>query len=359
MSIVSLVGTQLLFVNTYHILANNAQDLIQESGGIHSFMRWNHPVITDSGGFQVLSLSNHTSNEIKSCRRNSGKAVLLKIDEDGALFTSYKTGQKILLSPETSIETQIKIGSDFIVAMDECTSSSVTEEATRSAMERSLRWTNKSYEYYLKHANHNKQSFYAVYQGGTFEKVRKKSCEELCNLGCFGYAIGGSLGKNQEEMRQTVDLAAKLHSESKACDRPLHLLGIGSLEDVIWGVQCGIDTFDCTYHTRAARHGSALVSKKTYDEIFNSSANINQPSVAIDQFINLKNHRFLNDQSILDPHCECECCAKAMYTRSYLNYLTKTDSVLAGMILSQHNMFRVNEFLRVIRQKISEQQPLI
>ncbi|MBI3236838.1 MAG: tRNA guanosine(34) transglycosylase Tgt, partial [Chlamydiales bacterium] len=252
-AMVEEIGLQLMFCNTYHLLLQPGAELIKKAGGLHRFINRNLPIITDSGGFQVFSLAyGSVADEIKSCGAKKQEGHVLKISEEGVLFRSYRNGEKILLTPESSIIAQKALGADIIIPFDELPPYHISSEALAKSLERTHRWEERSLNAHLE--NPQDQAIYAVIHGGVDQEMRRKSCEHLRALPFDGFAIGGSMGKTKEQMVSMLSgMIPYLPPE-----KPNHLLGIGDLHSIDQCVPLGIDTFDSSYPTRAARHGVLL-----------------------------------------------------------------------------------------------------
>ena len=330
-------NTQIILSNTYHLMLQPGSDLIAKHGGLHKFIGWDRPMLTDSGGFQIFSLGyGSISDEIKG--RKSGtnkKKTLLSINEEGAIFKSYINGQNLLLSPEKSIEVQRNLGADLIVVFDECTPFNVSKTYTANSMQRSHRWskrslnafrTNRSYK--PENGSAGEQQIYGIIQGGIYKDLREESIDfNLNNISTFGVAIGGSLGSSKEEMINIVNFTA-----SKLEDKqPVHLLGIGDPIDIWEFVEQGIDTFDCVSPTRLARHGSALIKGKR-------------------KKINIKNSKFKYKLDPIDQKCNCYTCKN--FTLSYLHHLFISEELLGPQLLTNHNIYFMNKLMHSIRNSI-------
>jgi queuine tRNA-ribosyltransferase len=326
-------GTQVILSNTYHLMLQPGSGLIQEMGGLHKFMNWDGPTLTDSGGFQIFSLGHGSvAQEIKGNRQtaNNKNKNLLKITEEGALFKSYLDGSTHLLTPEKSIQVQKELGADLIVVLDECTPFHVDKDYTRSSMEMSHRWAARSYAEFKRHDN-NTQSLYGIIQGGVYEDLRKESCDFVNSQPFFGHAIGGSLGANKEQMAEVITMTARRLDEK----RPVHLLGIGGIKDIIKGVENGIDTFDCVHPTRIARHGGALV--KGGDENGRDH-------------INLHNSKYKTDKKPIENDCNCYTCSN--FSRAYLKHLLKSQELLGLQLITIHNVHFMNRLMAEIRENL-------
>jgi queuine tRNA-ribosyltransferase len=326
-------STQICLANTYHLMLQPGADLIAQAGGLHTFMGWSGPLLTDSGGFQVFSLGHGSvADEIKGKRVRTSS--VLKISEEGVAFKSYRDGTSQLLTPERSLDLQWKIGADFVVAFDECTPYHSNRSYTEQALERSHRWEQRSYERFQEH-NTGQQALYGVVQGGVYADLRAKSVQFINSLPCFGQAIGGSLGATKEEMLSVVD------GVTRALDptRPIHLLGIGGLEDILKGVALGVDTFDCVHPTRLARHGGALVPVAFRE-------------TPTREHLCLKRAAYKEDFRPIDPACPCATCQQ--FSRAYLHHLLKAHEVLAIPALTLHNVTFMNRFMQDIRSALEQ-----
>jgi queuine tRNA-ribosyltransferase len=331
-------GTQFMLANTYHLMIQPGADVVAQLGGLHRFMGWDGPLLTDSGGFQIFSLGHGSvADEIKGRRSNpndsSRNQSLLKITEEGALFRSYLDGSKHLLTPEKSIDIQRKLGADLIVVLDECTPFHVSKDYTQQSMEMSHRWAQRSLQAFTEQDN-GTQSLYGIIQGGIYPDLRKASCDFVNNQSFFGHAIGGSLGADKHQMRDVVEYTTQQLDPT----RPIHLLGIGGIDDIFAGVAQGIDTFDCVHPTRLARHGGALVRPHNLPEGKNTD------------HINLMNGIFRLDDSPIEPDCFCLVCQR--YSKGYLHHLLKAKELLALQLLSIHNVAFMNRLLAAIRLAI-------
>jgi len=334
-----ICGTQIILSNTYHLMLQPGGDIIASHGGLHKFMNWNYPILTDSGGFQIFSLGHGSvADEIKGKKLfNKKNKSLVKILEEGALFKSYIDGSNHLLSPEKSISLQRKIGADLIVVLDECTPFHVNKEYTASSMYRSHRWAQRSINSFQSKNLYNScsgsagnQKLYGIIQGGIYLDLRDESIEyNLYNKSFFGLAIGGSLGSDKNQMYEIV----KYTSEKAKSKKPLHLLGIGDPSDIWELVKYGIDTFDCVSPTRLARHGSALIRTK-------------------EGKINLKNSKYKFDLLPIDESCNCNTCK--YYSKSYLHHLLKSEELLSLQLISIHNIFFMNNLMEYIRMSIKK-----
>jgi len=331
------VETQIILSNTYHLMLQPGGKVIAKHGGLHKFMNWKGPMLTDSGGFQIFSLGQSSvTDEIKGKNINNKRnKSLLEVTEKGALFKSYIDGSKQLLTPEKSILIQREIGADIILVFDECTPFHVDKDYTASSMERSHRWSKRSLEAFdsdkefrPQSGSAGKQVLYGIIQGGIYEDLRKISVEFNFENNFFGLAIGGSLGSSKEQMYDVVEYTASMLGKN----HPVHLLGIGDQVDIWNCVRWGIDTFDCVRPTRLGRHGAALVRNR-------------------EGKINIKNAIYREDLNKLDKLCECYTCNN--YTKSYLHHLFKIEEILGLELLTIHNIHYMNSMMRFIREAIS------
>lgn len=329
-------GTQMILSNTYHLMLQPGPEVIAAAGGLHKFMGWKGPMLTDSGGFQIFSLGHGSvADEIKGKRQGSRAKGLLKINEEGAKFKSYINGQTYLLTPERSVEIQRLLGPDFAVVLDECTPFHVDKQYTERSTRMSHRWALRSLSEFKKHDN-GKQKLYGIIQGGVYEDLRKESCDFVNSHDFFGHAVGGSLGASKEQMYDVVAMTTELLSP----DRPIHLLGIGGIRDIFNGVAQGIDTFDCVHPTRVARHGGALVRPP------------NMPEDSKREHINLRNQRYRTDFNPIEPDCDCSTCMQ--FTKGYIHHLFKAQELLGYTLLTIHNVRYMNRLLEAIRQAIQD-----
>ncbi len=323
-------GTDIILSNTYHLMLQPGADLIAKQGGLHKFMNWDKPLLTDSGGFQVFSLGEGTmANEIKG--KNTGKhdnKSLIGISEEGCVFKSHIDGSKIKLTPESSMEIQRKLGPDLLMQFDECTPYHVDKDYTARSMEMSMRWGDRCLSEFERHDN-GAQSLYGIIQGGVHEDLRRISAEYTKDRPFFGTAVGGCLGGTDEEM-ETVVRASLPYAHP---DRPVHFLGIGKIKDVFRFVRLGVDTFDCVIPTRLARHGTAFMKG------------------VLGETINIKNACYKHDSAPLDANNGV--AASTEFSRSYIHHLFKSDEILGMQLLAQHNVATINRLMREIRAAIA------
>ena len=329
-------NTQIILSNTYHLMLQPGSEVIANHGGLHKFINWDGPMLTDSGGFQIFSLGHGSvADEIKGSSNIKRNKSLLNINEEGSLFKSYVDGAFKLLSPEKSIEIQRNLGADLILVFDECTPFHVDKAYTSSSMKRSHRWATRSYNrfqssilYKPGFGSSGEQRLYGIVQGGTYDDLREESIDfNLNKIDTFGIAIGGSLGSSKEEMYRVVNFTApKLGNK-----HPIHLLGIGDPKDIWSLVKSGVDTFDCVSPTRLARHGSALTKGKVGK-------------------INIKNKKYANQMSSIDETCNCPTCSN--YTLAYIHHLFKAGELLGLQLVTAHNIYFINKLMSVIRKSI-------
>lgn len=300
------VNAQIILSNTYHLFLRPGHDLVKEAGGLHKFMNWDRPILTDSGGFQVFSL---------------GK--LRKITEEGVEFQSHLDGSKKFLSPEKAIEVQNALGSDIMMAFDECCQYPSTYEYTKKSMERTTRWATRCKE---AHQRPEEQGLFGIIQGGFYKDLREQSAKDLIELDFPGYAIGGiSVGEPKEKFLEILQYTAPLMPENK----PRYLMGVGTPDYLIEAAIAGIDMCDCVLPTRIARHGTALTSNGK---------------------IVVRNSEFTKDFTPLDPECNCYACKN--YTRAYIHHLVKTNEILGIRLLSIHNIKFLTNLMDKVRIEI-------
>jgi queuine tRNA-ribosyltransferase len=323
-STVNDIGLQLMFCNTYHLMLQPGAEIIKQAGGLHKFIHRPMPIITDSGGFQVFSLAYGTvKDELKSKGTKKLDNAVLSITEDGVLFKSYRDGKRVLLTPETSVQAQKDLGADIIIPFDELPPYHIDPEKLEDSLHRTHRWEKRSLDAHL--ANPQQQAMYAVIHGGIDTNLRNQSCEYLTSLPFDGFAIGGSLGKNHQEM---FDLLTFLMPRLPK-DKPNHLLGIGDLISIEPCIRLGIDTFDSSHPTRCARHGQLFTRNGTI-KILNSSNRTNfQPA---------------------DPTCLCIACSK--FNLAYLHHLFKAKEMTGLTLATIHNLTFMVNLLKEFRERI-------
>lgn len=322
--------TDIILSNTYHLMLQPGAELVEKMGGLHKFMQWDGPMLTDSGGFQVFSMGHGSiTDEIKGRNKGHENKSLLKITEEGAEFRSHLDGRKFLLTPESSMDIQRKLGADLLMQFDECTSYGDDYDYTARSMEMSMRWGDRCLDAF-EMSDDGKQGLYGIIQGGVWGDLRKTSAEYTRDRDFFGTAIGGCLGGTDEEMRGIVESSLP-HAHP---DRPVHFLGIGRIKDVFTFVRLGVDTFDCVIPTRLARHGTAFVKGVPGETI------------------NLMNAKFKEDETPLDERVPV--AASRDFSKAYIHHLLKAKEILAMQLLAQHNVATINMLMREVRQAIRE-----
>lgn len=322
----NIKNTQIILCNAFHL--RNVNDVIKNAGGLHKFMGWNGPIITDSGGFQVMTMGHGSvSNEIKGIRVR--KSYIQSIKEAGCTFRNPVNGDLEFFDAERSIDVQCDLGVDLAVCFDECTVSHKGYNDIKKSMELSHRWCLRSLNRF-KERKQSHQHLYGLVHGGTYKDLREQSVQFNLQNDFDAYAIGGTLGRTNEEMYDIVSYTANL---LQSAEKPIHLLGIGRRTDLYTLSQCGIDTFDCVEPTRIARHGTAL-------------------TVENDR-LNLNNACYKYDYSIMDTKCSCTACSLG-YTKSYLHYLLKIKEKAAFEMITEHNMWIMNDMMAKIRRKIED-----
>lgn len=322
--LVDSIGLQLMFCNTYHLLLQPGTDIVRQAGGLHPFINRKMPLITDSGGFQVFSLNyGSVHNELKSKGQKKGDGCVLKINEEGVIFRSYRDGRKIHLTPESSIQAQKDLGADIIIPLDELPPYHIDQEELKKSLDRTHRWEKRSLEEHLK--NPNAQAIYAVIHGGVDSELRTLSAATLTDCPFDGFAIGGSVGKNKQELKEVIAHTRPLLPD----DKPNHLLGIGDLASLSELVPLGIDTFDSSYPTKAARHGLLLTR---------------QGGLKIEQ----KKHALQFEP--IQQECLCPTCRN--YTVAYLHHLFKAKELTALTLATIHNLHFMVETMEEYRTNI-------
>lgn len=301
-------GADIVLGNTYHLMLRPGSDRIERLGGLHEFMQWPRPILTDSGGFQVMSLSG-----------------LRKLTDDGVTFQSHIDGSKHHLTPERSIEIQSELGSDIIMVLDECTPFPATEDEAKVSMDLSMRWAERSKTAF---GQRDTQALFGIVQGGIYADLRRQSAEHLQSIGFDGYAVGGlAVGEGQELMFDVLDKTVP----HLPLDRPRYLMGVGKPDDIVGAVLRGIDMFDCVLPTRSGRNGQAFSRFGT---------------------INLKNARHAEDSRPLDDQSECP--ASRDYSRAYLHHLVKSNEILASILLTWNNLAYYQSLMAGLREAISK-----
>jgi queuine tRNA-ribosyltransferase len=332
----------ILLANTYHLMLKPGSERIRDLGGLHTFMGWKRPIFTDSGGYQIFSLGHGSvSEEIKGQRHqragNSAPKSLVKVTEEGALFTSHHDGSRHALTPERSIEVQCHLGSDIMCVLDECTPYHISKENTAHSLALSHRWALRSLHAFQT-LRQPHQALYGIVQGGVYPDLRQESAEWISALPFSGHAIGGSLGTTKTQMQEVIDMAL----QSLSRDKPIHLLGIGGIRDIFSAVTKGIDTFDCVSPTRLGRHGGGIIKQHYWDDA--------KESFHPREHINLWKACFQDDPRPIDITCLCSTCKS--YSRAYLHHLLKAKELLALSALSLHNVSMMNRLMQEIRQGI-------
>ena len=305
-------GADIVLGNTYHLMLRPGAELVRELGGLHKFMRWPHPILTDSGGFQVMSLSQ-----------------LRKMSEEGVAFQSHVDGSKHMLTPERAVEIQCLLGSDIQMVLDECTPFPATEELAKGSMELSMRWAERCKRAFeAQPLRQEGQALFGIVQGSTFEALRRQSADALQKIGFDGYAVGGlAVGEGQAMMLEVLRYTLPV----LPTDKPRYLMGVGTPDDLVQAVALGIDMFDCVMPTRAGRHGQAYTRFGRF---------------------NLKNARFARDERPLDAASDCP--AARDYSRAYLHHLVKTGEMLGSMLLSWVNVAYYQALMAEMRAAIEE-----
>jgi queuine tRNA-ribosyltransferase len=333
---VEQLGYEMVLGNTFHLFLAPGPELVAAHGGLNKFMRWERPIITDSGGFQVFSMGHGTvADEIKGRRGRSGDGAILSIAEAGVRFRSYVDGSERFLSPETSMAVQAALGSDIALVFDECTPFHVSRDYTARSTERTHRWLERCLRWHEQHGPAG-QAVYGIVQGGVEQDLRVESTGAVAASECAGIAIGGSLGQHKQQMYEVVSwTTAEL--ERAAPERPRHLLGIGDVDDLIAGVELGIDTFDCAMPTRLGRHGVALV-----------------PDPSSRWRVDLVKSRWRQSLEPILGGCPCPACAGG-YSRAYLHYLLRAGELTALRLITLHNLSFIARLMEDLRRAIDDE----
>jgi queuine tRNA-ribosyltransferase len=332
---VAELGFEMVLGNTFHLFLAPGPALIDAFGGLNAFMRWPAPIITDSGGFQVFSMGHGgVADEIKGRGRGGGgsNGTIIEIAEEGVRFRSYIDGSEQFIGPETSMEIQAALRSDIALAFDECTPFHVTREYTLRSTERTHRWLERCLAWHAT-SGPSGQRVYGIVQGGVDHDLRLESAETVAASACDGLAIGGSLGQDKAQMHEVVDWSIRA-LERVAPNRPRHLLGIGEIDDLIAGVELGIDTFDCAVPTRLARHCVALV-----------------PEPGARWRVDLAKSRWRDSQEPVLDGCPCPCCG-AGFTRGYINYTHRVGETTGARLLTLHNLSFIARLMADLRAAI-------
>lgn len=336
---VSGLGFEMVLGNTFHLFLSPGPQVIESYGGLGEFMRWPHPIISDSGGFQVFSMGHGSvADEIKGRGRTpaGGESTgsIIKISEEGVRFRSYLDGSEQFMSPETSMAVQAALRSDIALVFDECTPFHVTRDYTARSTERTHRWLERCLDWHEREGP-PAQVVYGIVQGGVERDLRVQSAEVVASSRCGGIAIGGSLGQDKPQMREVVGWTTEV-LDRVARDRPRHLLGIGDIDDLLAGVQQGIDTFDCAMPTRLARHGVAIV-----------------PDPERRWRVDLAKSRWRNSHEPLLEGCPCPAC-DAGHTRGYIHYCLKAGETTGARLLTLHNLSFISRLMADLRAAIDE-----
>ena len=330
---VAELGYDMVLGNTFHLFLDPGHERIARFGGLHEFMGWRTPIVTDSGGFQVFSMGHGTvADEIKGRMPHgqSRQGGIIAIEEQGVRFRSYLDGSERFMAPETSMEIQAALGSDLALVFDECTPLNVPRDYTARSTERTHRWLRRCLDWHHEHGPDH-QLVYGIVQGGVYEDLRAESAQAIAESEVDGVAIGGSLGAEKAEMYEVVGWTTARLPE----DRPRHLLGIGEIDDLIRGVELGIDTFDCAMPTRLGRHGMALV-----------------PDPERRWRVDLTGARFRHSDAPLMEGCPCPACALGL-SRGYYRYLAKARELTGMRLLTLHNLAFVARLMARLRDAIA------
>jgi queuine tRNA-ribosyltransferase len=303
-------GADILLGNTYHLMLRPGAERVAKLGGLHRFMGWERPILTDSGGYQVMSLSE-----------------LTKVTEEGVAFASHLDGSRHMLSPERSIEVQRLLGSDIVMQFDQLVPTTSTREKQQEAMERSIRWAKRSREAFDRGGEHaERAAIFGIQQGALDKGLRGMSAEALIDIGFDGYAVGGlAVGEGQEAMLGCLDFAVGM----LPLERPRYLMGVGKPDDIVQAVRRGIDMFDCVLPTRSGRTGQAFTA---------------------DGPINMRNARFAEDTDPIEPGCPCPACTR--FERAYVHHLVKSGEILGAMLMTQHNLWFYQRLMQGLRDAI-------
>jgi queuine tRNA-ribosyltransferase len=309
---VRAAGADIILGNTYHLMLRPGAERVARLGGLHDFMGWERPILTDSGGYQVMSLS-----------------ALTKTSEEGVAFKSHLDGSRHMLSPERSMEIQRLLGSDIVMAFDECTPFPATRDQATKSMERSMRWAKRSRDGFDVGVDHAERSaLFGIQQGSMEADLRKASSEALIGIGFDGYAVGGlAVGEGQAEMFRVLDFAV----EMLPADRPRYLMGVGKPDDIVGAVERGIDMFDCVLPTRSGRNGQAFTRAGP---------------------VNIRNAKHAEDQGAVDAECGCPVCEQ--WSRAYLHHLVRSGEILGAMLMTEHNLWFYQALMTDLRAAIGE-----
>ena len=311
---VRAAGADIILGNTYHLMLRPGAERVAKLGGLHKFMGWERPILTDSGGYQVMSLSE-----------------LTKVTEEGVAFASHLDGSRHMLSPERSIEVQRLLGSDIVMQFDQLVPTTSGPDEQREAMERSIRWAKRSRDEFDRGGDHgDRAAIFGIQQGALDQTLRRASAEALIEIGFDGYAVGGlAVGEGQEAMLGCLDFAV----EMLPVDKPRYLMGVGKPDDIVEAVMRGIDMFDCVLPTRSGRTGQAFTA---------------------DGPLNMRNARFAEDEEPIETGCACPACTQ--FSRAYVHHLVKSGEILGAMLMTQHNLWFYQRIMQGLRDAIGERR---
>jgi len=328
---VAELGYQLILGNTYHLFVSPGPERIAGAGGLHGFMGWERSLITDSGGFQVFSLAHGgVADEVKGSGRSGGEhGSKVEITEEGARFRSPRDGSELFISPEVSMRVQAALGSDIALVFDECTPFHADREYTARSTERTHRWLDRCLAWH-EGEGPGRQAVFGIVQGGVYEDLRRESAEAVAAAGVDGLAIGGTLGRDKEEMHGVLAMTAPLLPEAA----PKHLLGIGEVDDLLGGIALGLDVFDCAVPTRLARHGVALA-----------------PDPETRFRLDLRKGRWVGDRDPIVEGCPCPACQR--HDRDYVSYLSRAEELTAVRLIVLHNLTYMRELTTHARAAIA------
>ena len=303
------IGAEIILGNTFHLFLRPGLEVVEQFGGLHRFIGWDKPILTDSGGFQVFSLAHKR-----------------KITEEGVTFASPVDGSKVFLSPEVSMKIQTVLNSDIAMIFDECTPYPATEQVAQTSMELSLRWAERSRRSFNELQNPN--ALFGIVQGSVYENLRRRSAEGLVQIGFDGYAVGGlAVGETEAERNHTLDFTVPLLPQ----DRPRYLMGVGRPEDIVEAVRRGIDMFDCVMPTRNARNGFLFTAEGT---------------------LRIRNAKFIADTRVIEEGCDCYACANG-FSRAYLRHLDRCNEILASQLATMHNLRHYQRLMAGLRDAIA------
>ena len=305
-------GADIILGNTYHLMLRPGAERVARLGGLHHFMGWERPILTDSGGYQVMSLRE-----------------LAKVSEEGVSFASHLDGTRHMLSPERSIEVQRLLGSDIVMAFDQLVPATATGAEAAAAMERSMRWAKRAREEFDRGGEHaERAALFGIQQGGLDENLRKSSADALIDIGFDGYAVGGlAVGEGHDAMCACLDYAPS----QLPGDKPRYLMGVGKPDDIVEAVRRGIDMFDCVLPTRSGRTGQAFTAEGP---------------------INIRNAKFAEDREPLEPGCPCPTCSQ--FERAYVHHLVRSGEILGAMSMTEHNLWFYQRLMQGLREAIGE-----